>query len=125
MNNKEDLKRLLDFYLFSDLDDEAELDQYLSENSINYVEVSNKISDLLRQKRAELLLKKGREFKERYLQLKNDSYIAKSETGFPDIKDGSLAFAFRGKSDDNEEASDTDSFLLELIKKARENEKSN
>jgi hypothetical protein len=123
LENKEDLKRLLDYYLFSDLDNEAELDLYLSENSIDYVEVANNISELLRQKRAELILKKGREFKERYLRLKNDQYIAKSETLFSGDEDNKLALAYRGKADSSEEADDSDTKLLDLIKKAREKSK--
>lgn len=123
MENKEDLKRLLDYYLFSDLDNEAELDLYLSENSIDYVEVANNISELLRQKRAELILKKGREFKERYLRLKNDQYIAKSEKHFSGDEDNKLALAYRGKADSSDEADDSDTKLLDLIKKAREKSK--
>ncbi len=123
MENKEDLKRLLDFYLFSDLDDEAELDLYLSKNSIRVVEVANHINDLLRQKRAELRLKKGREFKERYLQMKNDKYMEKAEKSFSGNEEDKLAYAYRGKTDSGEDTEDDIRNILELIRKAKEENK--
>jgi len=116
LENKEDLKRLLDYYLFSDLDDEVILDSYLSEKEIDHEAVANRISDLLRQKRAELILQKGRKFKENYLKLKNEITVRNSENEFDT---SGLALAYRKKSGNSEKDDDTDSSIMDIIKQAK------
>jgi len=59
---------LLDFYLYSDLNDEHYLNQYLEERYLDIGMIAENLNVFLQQKQAELKLAKGREFRENYLE---------------------------------------------------------
>lgn len=117
MKGKEDLNGLLDFYLFSDLDDKVEVDKYLEENYIDIDTVSENLAEFLRTKRAELLLADGRKFKEAYLNAMNKT-IANNANQENNGAISNYSYAARNADDGDDDLSDIElnKRKLELIK---------
>lgn len=117
MKEKEDLKVLLDFYLFSDLNDERALDEYLEEKNIDIEAVAVELKDFIRSKQAEIMLAKGRKFKEDYLDALNDSIIAEAKQE-PVTTGQDYSYAYRKGEDGDEDIEDTkeDEKKLNILK---------
>ena len=76
-----------------------------------------KVLKIIRENQAELLIEQGRRFKEKYLKLKEQSRIKNSEK---DLANPHFALAYRKKKGKEDTVEETESKLLELIKKAKE-----
>ena len=117
---KNDIDALLDFYLFSDLEDKAAVDEYLEEAGIDFDSFYENLGTLIQKKKAERKLLEGKRFKENYLkQLKQLIINKKQELEI----NGDIQYAFRNleKMDEDELKSLLDDDKkLELIKKLRQ-----
>ena len=82
MTENKDWEVLRDFYLYSDLNDELALDEYFAEKNIDIDAIAVELHEFLRSKKAELLLAKGRKFKEDYLNALNESLIENRQPFF-------------------------------------------
>lgn len=60
------LEALLNFYLFWDIEDESLLDIYLEQNDLDIDSISENLSKHFKQKKAELKLEQGEQFKKAY-----------------------------------------------------------
>ena len=63
---KNDIDALLDFYLFSDLEDEKAVEEYLEEECIDFDSFYDDIGLMLKRKKAEIKIEKGKKLKEEY-----------------------------------------------------------
>ena len=118
MTENKDWEVLRDFYLYSDLNDEKALDEYLAEKNIDIDEVAVEPHEFLRSKKAELLLAKGRKFKEDYLKSLGEAKIAETEHELvTPVED--YSFAYRKNGDGNEDIDDTkkDEKKMDILKK--------
>jgi hypothetical protein len=119
LENKEVLKTLLDIYLFSDIDNEEALDNYLKENDIDSENLCLKTEDMVRHKRAELQIEKGRKFRSDYIKLLAYLSLSPSKLEIDIIKDKSPALAYRKKTDGDVKPDDLEAKKLEMIRKAK------
>ena len=119
MENKEVLKTLLDIYLYSDIDDEEALDNYLKENDIDFENFCLKIEEMVRHKKAELQIEKGRKFRSDYIKLLALTFSNKKEHGTGIADDNKLVVAYRKKENDDVDPEDQEAKKLEMIKKAK------
>lgn len=119
MNIKGHLKALLDFYLFSDREDEKELDKYIEENRIDYDGVSQEVIELIRQKKAAFQIQKGKKFRENFLkQLGVKNSLGKHiDIGVMETK---LLTAYRADNHKTDKVSEIDAAKLDMIRKAKE-----
>ena len=120
MNTKNDSDALLNFYLYSDLEDEAAVDEYLEEAGIDFDSFYENLGTLIQEKKAGRKLLEGKRFKENYLkQLKQWAINNQQELEVT----GDIQYAFRNleKMDEKELKSLLDDDKkIELIKKLRE-----
>jgi len=110
------LKALLDIYLYSDLDDTEELNNYLKNNDIDFDEFSNSVLDKLQRKKAELKIEEGRRFRKNFLKLLQESIDKKQ---MDNLIDDNFAMAYRKKADAPSGADNSEAKMMELIKKAK------
>ena len=98
---KNEIIALLDFYLFSDLENEAEVDTYLVEEGVDFNSFYENMGMLIKKKKAELKLNEGRKFREEYLNRLKDMV---KEAGVAFKKKEELRLAFRNleNPDENE-----------------------
>lgn len=94
---------LLDFYLYSDLNDEQYLNRYLAERDIDIEIIAENLSEFLQQKQAELKLEAGRKFKEDYLKAVNAEKLIDSENEVYSTAETEMIQAYRKSSGDTEE----------------------
>jgi len=98
MNTKNDIDALLDFYLFSDLEDKAAVDEYLNEEGIDFESFYKDLGTLIKKKKAELKIQRGKRIIEKYRdklkKLKNNS------PGTGSGEQEKLALAFHKKHKD-------------------------
>jgi len=111
------LQALLDIYLYSDLDDTEELDNYLKNNDIDFDEFSNSVLDKLQRKKAQLKIEEGKSFRENFLKLLQEA-IDNKQIG--NIVDDNFVMAYRKKADGSSGTDDSGTKMMELIKKAKE-----
>jgi len=109
-----------DYFLFAQDEDLNELKEDLTKAGLIVESNQDYILDLLKQKRAELLVHTGRKFKEMYLKLKDESTLFNSENEF---NTGELAIAYRNKSGNSNKDEDADSSKMDLIKQAKKETK--
>jgi hypothetical protein len=114
------LLNFADFFLIAQDEDLNELRADLIEAGLPAEANQDHILDLLKQKRAELLIQTGRKFKENYLKLKNENTLRNSEIEF-EVNEAALAY--RNKSDNSDKVEDAESVKMDLIKKAKEKSK--
>ncbi|MBK6912244.1 MAG: hypothetical protein IPH11_00625 [Ignavibacteriales bacterium] len=88
---KKDFDALLNFCLFSDFEDEAQLNRYLEEQNLDINSISENLTKIFRQKKADYLLKQGETFKENYLRQINKDYLQQSDNEIFPISDKNLA----------------------------------
>ena len=117
MKKPEGLKALLDIYLFSDIDDEEELDNYLKANDIDFESFCNKIEKLAKHKKAELRIEEGRRFAKDYVKYLTE--IQEDKRDELSINESTLALAYRKKSGNSDKIDDTESTKMDLIQKAK------
>jgi hypothetical protein len=110
------LLNFADFFFIAQDEDLNELRADLIEAGLASESNQDHILDLLKQKRAELLIQTGRKFKENYLKLKDESALRNSEN---EVDLSGLAIAYRKKSGNSEKEDDTDSVIMDLIKQAK------
>ena len=94
---------LLDFYLYSDLNDEHYLNQYLEERYLDIGMIAENLNVFLQQKQAELKLAKGREFRENYLEALGNSRLNETEREIYSTADSEMICAYRKASGNTEE----------------------
>ena len=121
MKKPEGLKALLDIYLFSDIDDEEELDNYLKANDIDFESFCNKIEKLAKHKKAELRIEEGRRFAKDYVKYLTE--IQEDKRDELSINESTLALAYRKKSGEEDSVEDSEAKKMELIRKAKGKEK--
>lgn len=97
-NNKVDA--LLDFFLFSDLEDEVAVDSYIEEEGLDFNSFYENMGMLIRKKKAEQKLAKGKKFREQYLLKAKQILKEALEDGY---KIEESALAFRNLEDLNED----------------------
>jgi hypothetical protein len=102
-----DLKDLLDFYLFSDIDDNESIEKYLFEVNIDTDLITENLNDFLQQKQAELKLAKGRKLRENYLEAINNELLKETESEDYSTVESEMISAFR-KANNNAEEDDKD-----------------
>ncbi len=124
MKQKEDWEVLRDFYLYSDLNDEHAIDEYLHEKQIDIDEAAEELKEFLRSKLAELKLAQGRKFKEEYLKALNDSKIEETEHE-NEHAEQNYSFAFRkgDDGDDDFEKDTDDEKKIQILKNLTEKNK--
>jgi len=110
------LKALLDIYLYSDLDDTEELDNYLKNNDIDFDDFSNSVLEKLQRKKAELQIEEGKRFRKNFLKLLQEAIDKKQ---IANLTDDNFAMAYRKKADDPSDSDDSEAKMMELIKKAK------
>jgi hypothetical protein len=123
---KEDLKALLQFYLYSDSEDEEYVIKYLEEEGIDLEEACSKLEQFIKQKRAELLTGEGREFHKNYIKLIVQNAQKDKATEDHLTGDINFALAYRKKTDGDNisgEPDEPDSKKMDLIRKAKERSK--
>jgi hypothetical protein len=126
VNIKGHLKALLHFYLYSDINDEKKLDEYLEENGIDFEAFRDIVREKIRHKKAELLIKDGREFSKNYIELLVQEVQKSKATKDHFAGDINFALAYRKKTDGasiSGEPDESDSKKLDLIRKAKEKSK--
>jgi len=119
---KKDFDALLYFCLFSDIDDEAQLDRYLEEQNLDIDSISENLTKIFRQKKAEYLLKQGEKFKENYLRQINQDYLQQSDNEIYPISDQNLTMAYRKfRLEENSDSPNDENQLdkLNAVKKAK------
>ena len=89
---KNEIIALLDFYLFSDLENETDVDTYLEEEGVEFNSFYENVGMLIKKKKAELKLNEGRKFREEYLNRLKDMV---KEAGVTFKKKEELRLAFR------------------------------
>jgi len=98
---KNEIIALLDFYLFSDLENEAEVDTYLEEEGVDFNSFYENFGTFIKKKKVELKLNEGRKFREEYLnrlrQMVKDAGVA-----FKKKEELRLAFRNLENPDENE-----------------------
>lgn len=97
---KNEIIALLDFYLFSDLENEAEVDTYLEEEGVDFNSFYENMGMLIKKKKAELKLNEGRKFREEYLNRLKDMV---KEAGAVFQKKEGLRLAFRNLENNGED----------------------
>jgi len=107
MNQNQDLQVLLDFYLYSDLDDKNYIQAYLTENNIDIVAIAENLTSYIELKQAELKLAEGRKFKEEYLEIVNAEKLNEAENEVFSTADSEMILAYR-KSSGNLKEEDSD-----------------
>jgi len=114
-----DLKDLLDFYLFSDIDDKESIEKYLLEVNIDTDVMAENLNDFLKQKQAELKLAKGRKLRENYLEAINNELLKETESEDYSTVESEMISAFRKASGDTEDDKDMKDDLkkIALLKK--------
>lgn len=124
MKEKEDWEVLRDFYLYSDLNDERALDEYFAEKNIDLDAIAVELHEFLRSKKAEIMLAKGRKFKEDYLKTLGETKIAETEHE-PVTSIGDYSFAYRKNGDGDEDIEDikADEKKLDILKLLTEKNK--
>ncbi|OQY71307.1 MAG: hypothetical protein B6D44_13275 [Ignavibacteriales bacterium UTCHB2] len=105
-----------DFFFLAQDENLNELKEDLIEAGLVVESNQDFILNLLKQKRAELLIQTGRKFKENYLKLKNQNTLRNSENN---SNIGELVLAYRKKSGNSEKDDDTDSSIMDIIKQAK------
>lgn len=116
------LEALLNFFLFSDIQDEEQLDIYLEMHNLDIDFISENLSKHFKQKKAEFLLKQGEKFKENYLRQINKDYLQQSDNEIFPISDKNLAMAYRKASlEENNDSPNDENQLdkLNAVKKAK------
>lgn len=108
---KNDIDALLDFYLFSDLEDEEAVDEYLEQKGLDFNSFYEDLGAVLKKKKAELKIAAGKRFKEKYLSKIKQMLIESKAAG---RRKEELIYAFRKLEDLDEN---------ELIKILEEEEK--
>ena len=98
-----DIQVLLDFYLYSDLNDEQYLNQYLEERFLDTGVIAENLNVFLQQKQAELKLARGREFRENYLEALGNSKLNESEKEVYSTAESEMICAYRKASGSAEE----------------------
>lgn len=116
MEKQAALKALLDIYLYSDLDDTEELNNYLNNTDIDFEEFSNSVLDKLQRKKAELQIEEGKRFRKNFLKLLQQSIDNKQ---IDNLTDDNFAMAYRKKADAPSGSDDSEAKMMELIKKAK------
>jgi len=94
---------LLDFYLFSDLNDETYLDTYLKVKDLDIEFIAANLSEFLEHKQAELKLEAGRKFREQYLKVINEERLNEAENEVFSTADSDMILAYRKASGSLEE----------------------
>jgi hypothetical protein len=89
---KNDIDALLDFYLFSDLEDEEAVDEYLEQKSLDFNSFYEDLGAKLKKKKAELKIAEGKKFKEEYLKKIKQLLIESKAAG---RREEELNYAFR------------------------------
>lgn len=119
MADSKDLKDLLDFYLYSDLNNKESLDKYLIEVNIDADLIAVNLMDFLKQKRAELKLAEGRKLRESYLEAINSHLLKESEVEDYSTVESEMISAFRKASGNTEDDTDIkdDMKKIALLKK--------
>jgi HD-GYP domain-containing protein (c-di-GMP phosphodiesterase class II) len=114
-----DLKDLLDFYLFSDIDDKESIEKYLLKVNIDTDVMAENLNDFLKQKQAELKLAKGRKLRENYLEAINNELLKETESEDYSTVESEMISAFRKASGDTEDDKDMKDDLkkIALLKK--------
>jgi len=111
---------LLDFYLFSDLEDETAVNMYLEEERLDFDSFYENIGAFIKKKKAELKLAEGKKFKEEYLQRAKQILQQAAAGGFNIIEPG-LAFRnLEELSEDDMMNILEDKKKLEILKKMLE-----
>ncbi len=108
---KNDIDALLDFYLFSDLEDEEAVDEYLEEEGLDFDSFYEDLGAKIKKKKAELKIAEGKRFKEKYLSKIKQMLIESKAAG---RRKEEFRYAFRKLEDLDEN---------ELIKILDEEEK--
>lgn len=124
MTENKDWQVLRDFYLYSDLNDEFAINEYLEEKNIEVEAIAEELREFLRSKQAEIMLAKGRKFKEDYLKTLGETKIAETENE-PVTSVGDYSFAYRKNNDGDEDIDDTksDEKKLDILKYLTEKNK--
>jgi len=102
-----DLKDLLDFYLYSDIDDNESIEKYLFEVNIDTDAMAENLNDFLQQKQAELKLAKGRKLRENYLEAINNELLKETESEDYSTVESEMISSFR-KANNNADEDDKD-----------------
>lgn len=100
--NKDELA-LLDFYLFSDLNDETYIDEYLKLKDLDIDLIALNLFEFLGHKRSELKLEEGRKFRELYLNAINEEKLNQAENEVFSTAESDIILAYRKASGNLEE----------------------